>query len=172
MTMEYSKIIKGKKVWYYPVLGCSDRKKAVITSEPRDVCGTTCCNINILSSVVSIENLEPRLKRLKIQHTSQEQGKRLLKLGIPKWSADLSYNKTYGEYAVVPTDDQNEEWWRINPFLKPAWSVGRLIEIVSMCYTGTKFYYSPRTSHKIDFWLDRVESWTKIGFMDYSKLEE
>ena len=50
----------GKKVWYYPILGGRERKEAVITSGPYEMCGTTCCTIDIISSVVDIENLEER----------------------------------------------------------------------------------------------------------------
>ena len=51
----------GKKVWYYPILGNTRREEAVITSEPVEMCGTTCCFINIRTSVVDIENLEERI---------------------------------------------------------------------------------------------------------------
>ena len=58
--MKKHEIVKGKKVWYYPILGGSERKEAVITSEPYEMCGTVCCQIDILSSVVDIENLKER----------------------------------------------------------------------------------------------------------------
>lgn len=50
----------GKKVWYYPILGGSERKEAVITSGPYEMCGTVCCMIDIMSSCVDIENLKER----------------------------------------------------------------------------------------------------------------
>jgi len=58
--MEKSEVKVGKKVWYYPILGGSQRKEAVITSEPYEMCGTVCCKIDIMTSVVDIENLEER----------------------------------------------------------------------------------------------------------------
>jgi len=58
--MEKSEIKSGKKVWYYQILGGSQRKEAVITSEPYEMCGCICCKIDIMSSVVDIENLEER----------------------------------------------------------------------------------------------------------------
>ncbi len=58
--MKKAKIEIGKKVWYYPILGGSERKEAVITSEPYEMCGTVCCKIDIISSVVDIENLKER----------------------------------------------------------------------------------------------------------------
>lgn len=51
----------GKKVWYYPIFGGTERKEATITSEPIEMYGTTCCFIDIRSSVVDIENLEERI---------------------------------------------------------------------------------------------------------------
>ncbi len=58
--MKKEQIEIGKKVLYYPILGGSERKEAVITSEPYEMCGTVCCKIDILSSVVDIENLKER----------------------------------------------------------------------------------------------------------------
>ena len=59
--MKRNKFAIGKKVWYYPILGEHDRKEAVITGGPYDMCGTTCCNIDIISSIVDIENIEERI---------------------------------------------------------------------------------------------------------------
>ena len=58
--MKKIKIEIGKKVWYYPILGGSERKAAVITSGPYEMCGTTCCFIDVVSSCVDIDNLEER----------------------------------------------------------------------------------------------------------------
>ncbi len=58
--MKKKSIRVGAKVWYYPILGAGERKAAIITSEPFEMCGTTCCKINILSSVVDIDNLKER----------------------------------------------------------------------------------------------------------------
>lgn len=48
----------GKKVMYYPILGGSEKKPAVIESDVYNICGTQCCKINIMGAVVAIENLE------------------------------------------------------------------------------------------------------------------
>ena len=58
--MKMLQIEIGQKVWYYPILGGSERKAAVITSGPYEMCGTTCCMIDIMSSCVAIENLKER----------------------------------------------------------------------------------------------------------------
>lgn len=59
-NMEASEIAKGKKVWYYPIMGGKERKEAIITSVPYAMCGTTCCKIDIMCSVVDIDNLKER----------------------------------------------------------------------------------------------------------------
>ena len=62
--MKKEEIIAGTKVWYYPTLGDSKREEAVITSGPYEICGTVCCNIDIRSSVVCIDNLEKMITAL------------------------------------------------------------------------------------------------------------
>lgn len=56
--MKADKIKVGRSVWYYPILGGSKREPAVITGGPYEMCGTICCKIDIVSSVVDIDNLE------------------------------------------------------------------------------------------------------------------
>jgi len=56
--MKKSDVEIGKKVWYYPIFGGTNRKEAVITGGPYEMCGTVCCKIDIMASVVDIENLE------------------------------------------------------------------------------------------------------------------
>ena len=58
--MKKKDVIVGKRVWFYPILGDSKKVAAVIKSEPMQVCGSTCCMIDVRSSVVDIENLEER----------------------------------------------------------------------------------------------------------------
>ena len=60
--MEINKVRIGMKVWYYPILGGTEREDAVITSAPYYVGGTACCMINTKSSCVAIENLEERVE--------------------------------------------------------------------------------------------------------------
>lgn len=58
--MRKEDIIIGTPVWYYPFLKGKDRKEAVISSGPYEMCGTVCCKINISAAVVCIDNLEKR----------------------------------------------------------------------------------------------------------------
>lgn len=110
------------------------------------------------------------MKKLQNNFTTPEQSKRLLEIGVPADSADLYY-QDYGSIPmVVWTLTQPRDLRR--GFLKPCWSVGRLIEIFSKCYTGAKCYYSSRNLHKTEFWIERFDRLSKIGFIDFSKLEE
>ena len=58
--MKKGKIENGKKVWYYPIYSGDERKEAVITGGPYKIGGTVCCNIDIITSVVAIDNLKER----------------------------------------------------------------------------------------------------------------
>lgn len=72
MTREEIKI--GKAVWFYPLSDSPEREAAVITSNPFDWCGcSVCCNIDIRTCVVDIENLEPREENvIKVPLTKDE----------------------------------------------------------------------------------------------------
>lgn len=124
------------------------------------------------------------MKKLQNNFTTPEQSKRLLEMGVPADSADLYYSfytNLYERTAMFDTpsiinEDQHIEWSHKltngDTAYIPCWSVGKLIEIFSKCYTGAKCYYSPRNLHKTEFWMERFERLSKIGFMDFSKLEE
>lgn len=58
--MKKEEIIIGTPVWYYPFLNCKEKKEAVIINGPFEMCGTVCCKIDIISSVVCIDNLKKR----------------------------------------------------------------------------------------------------------------
>lgn len=58
--LNLNEVCIGKKVWYHSIIGDSKREEAIITSEPFEMCGITCCFIDIRSSCVNIESLEER----------------------------------------------------------------------------------------------------------------
>lgn len=119
------------------------------------------------------------IKKLQSDLTTPEQSKRLLELGVPADSANYYYQNELPEPKIIPSDRKYQEYIdsRIGTnreiwYFKPCWSVGRLMEIFSKCYTGAKCYYSPRNLHKTAFWMERFDRLTMICFMDFSKLEE
>lgn len=75
------------------------------------------------------------MKKLQNNYTSVEQSKRLLELGVPANSADcfiteinrMYYlgSRTYGEQEKLEKRDGGEP--------TPCWSVGRLMEIYTIC---------------------------------------
>ena len=109
------------------------------------------------------------MKTLQNDLTTIEQSKRLLELGVPKNSANHYYGKDGKLHYIDGTIPYS---LLLATGCTPCWSVGRLIEIFSKCYTGAKCYYSPRNLYKTEFWIERFERLSKIGFMDFSKLEE
>ena len=114
------------------------------------------------------------MKKLQNNFTTPEQSKRLLELGVPADSADCYFLSTDGITTWVRgVADKYMNWFgSIDRTPIPCWSVGRLIEIFSKCYTGAKCYYSPRNLHNTAFWMERFDRLTMICFMDFSKLEE
>ncbi len=139
------------------------------------------------------------MKQLQNDFTTPEQSKRLLELGVPANSSNLWYEKDESVYdenlgwihgaawSKVPShynwDKVENRYYTYDELKKiteeftgnetlPCWSVGRLIEIFSKCYTGAKCYYSPRNLYKTEFWIERFDRLTMICFIDFSKLED
>lgn len=58
--MEISEIAIGKKVYYHPIIGGTEKKEATITSEVFEIGGTPCCMVDSVSGCVAIEALTER----------------------------------------------------------------------------------------------------------------
>ena len=124
------------------------------------------------------------IKKLQNNFTTPEQSERLLELGVPADSADC-YTTTNNGRAVVLNLLFSEFMENIvaggfnNPdAYLPCWSVGRLIEIMALCY---KFDFSDSGSVQIyttdvkkgtvvDVLISDIERF--INKIDFSKLEE
>lgn len=114
------------------------------------------------------------MKKLQNNFTTPEQSKRLLELGVPADSADCYFingevSRPFVRYSPIHL---SRLFMDNTIAYTPCWSVGRLIDIFSKCYTGAKCYYSPRNLYKTEFWIERFNRLSKIGIMDFSKLEE
>lgn len=131
------------------------------------------------------------MKKLQEDHTTPEQSKRLLELGVPKDSANL-YNviptgyigfcrdKTFSEIRNEIISVSRTKYHPIytKDDIIPCWSVGRLIEIYIICiehYTGDKRLifgqYTVRLG-MIDCIIAAIEVGCDDGDIDFSKLEK
>ena len=104
------------------------------------------------------------IKTLQNNFTTPEQSKRMLKLGVPVWTADGL--QTYRGIKVL------EEPQYDNP--NPCWSVGRLIEIMKECSIPVTTWYIKSDSKKplLEYFMDDLDSALMERDMDFSKLEE
>lgn len=115
------------------------------------------------------------MKKLQNNFTTPEQSKRLLELGVPADSADCYY-QDYGSIPmVVWTLTQPRDLKR--GILKPCWSVGRLIEILSICSTTPFPNEITITRRNVDLsivetLINRIEELANYYSLDFSKLED
>jgi hypothetical protein len=58
--MKVNEIVIGKKVYYHPIIGGTEKKEATITSEVFEIGGTPCCMVDSVSGCVAIEALTER----------------------------------------------------------------------------------------------------------------
>ena len=58
--MKVNEIVIGKKVYYNPIIGGTEKKEATITSEVFEIGGTPCCMVDSVSGCVAIEALTER----------------------------------------------------------------------------------------------------------------
>lgn len=58
--MSIKDIVIGKKVYYHPIIGGTEKKEATITSEVFEIGGTPCCMVDSVSGCVAIEALTER----------------------------------------------------------------------------------------------------------------
>lgn len=125
------------------------------------------------------------MKTLQNDHTTPEQSKRLLELGVPADSANYVYDCALigGEkyYSLSILEDELFSVYKRRfedpcTDIIPCWSVGRLIEISRICTT------LPEEEYMFPFWYDTqdniewairvIESGCRTEHMDFSKLEE
>ena len=123
---------------------------------------------------------------LKPLFTTQEQSKTLLELGVPRDTADFKYvpQRTFNTYFLAdPADglDDSKVFYPNEPTFNgtgvrewdiPCWSIGRLFQILSICYDH------PRCTYVIDMsifpdmesMIGDIEYNVKNGMVDFSKL--
>lgn len=115
------------------------------------------------------------MSKLQSDFTTPEQSKRLLELGVPKWTANYYY-EGYGfgaGYSKSIYVCPNQKFSSMIDF--PCWSVGRLIEILKVCIIDKSeleeiFEYLKDCIYTVDALLQMYKEWK--DFIDFSKLEE
>lgn len=126
------------------------------------------------------------MKEFQKDHTTPEQSKRLLELGIPAESANCCYPETHlGErvktanYVHVLGDGERI----LGDKAIPCWSALRLMEIIDICALGensdpnTEEYPSTiKVMNKlhipyVEYLVKSIERAVQLGIIDFSKLE-
>lgn len=116
------------------------------------------------------------IKLLQNHHTTPEQSKRLLELGVPMDSADcICFNPYYD--GNIPELAEIYVWkgkypQRVDKYTLPCWSAGRLIEIFEIC-TGLVWQNEVIDGYtKIDMLLEDFDDRENKYHFDFSKLED
>ena len=114
------------------------------------------------------------MKKLQNNFTTPEQSKRLLELGVPADSSDCYYAPfTRGVQVRHEPYELRNTFFDEYPFT-PCWSVGRLIEIYSLCVTCDPNVRSPMlgSCNNTELFVNMLEFAYTINVLDFSKLEE
>lgn len=128
------------------------------------------------------------MKKLQNNFTTPEQSKRLLELGVPADSADCAYRLGINEFVkmliLIPKDTTYTAFadsiFRVlEDRCLPCWSVGRLIEVMTICYkwdllscASFRIYITDIISHNlINQLINDLSLEIRRGKIDFLKLE-
>lgn len=117
------------------------------------------------------------MKILQNHFTTPEQSKRLLALGVPANSADMYYRLANHQYYVRDkfSIKQHDFFEFYKNIFYPCWSVGRLIEIITICREEiyTRLLFSRVDDHtNIENLIHYISAEIENGHIDFSKLED
>lgn len=114
------------------------------------------------------------MKKLQKNFTTPEQSKKLQELGVPADSADCYFDSTkLGRPAIKILQIECDLIHTGQQF--PCWSVGRLIEIISICFDHSKCalcYDLGGLLSVEDIIEETIKPNLEDGMLDFSKLEE
>ena len=121
------------------------------------------------------------MKKLQCNFTTPEQSKRLLELGVPRWTADcfrLDFSSAFGisedkRYSTSISLLCYEYQMDFHDKL-PCWSVGRLIEIYLLCAELKKpqMIFIKEDVLMMDRMINELCYMAESERLDFSKLEE
>lgn len=112
------------------------------------------------------------MRKLQNNFTTQEQSKRLLELGVPRWTAD-EYRDEKGYRHTLEGILDVELFFQNFPYYLPCWSVGRLMEIYDTCVENIESW--PVVKQDISYLINTIvaiDYAVKEGRIDFSKLED
>lgn len=124
------------------------------------------------------------MAKLQINYTNVFQSGRLLKMGVPAWSADCSQEKDQGgsfwQHKWIKHEWNNDyDAKDYQKFLDrkkdtfPCWSVARLNEIFKICsYNHIEIYDLDFDGTQIERAMQAFENYAKYNWLDFSKLED
>lgn len=122
------------------------------------------------------------MKQLQNNFTTPEQSKRLLELGVPADSADMYYCKlhteTFWSLNVISGATYTSMSTPLYDFMfVPCWSVGRLIEITTICrewFEGQKYhsFVFQKDISPLEKTIEKIERAARMYQLDFSKLED
>ena len=110
--------------------------------------------------------------KLQNNFTTVEQSKRLLELGVPRWTADMYYQFDSFQqlYRMQAFEDGYEHSSQMCEKDLPCWSVGRLMEIYEICSGKVWDNTVIEGYSKIDMLLEDFDNYECR--LNFSKLEE
>lgn len=114
------------------------------------------------------------MKQLQSNFTTLEQSKRLLALGVPEWTVDCVTSR-YGGSTFFVQECQLLRRCIDSDNYVPCWSVGRLIEIITICSAElyTRLLFSRIDDHtNIENLIHYISAEIENGHIDFSKLEK
>ena len=102
------------------------------------------------------------MKTLQNDYTTPEQSKRLLELGVPKWTANGLHCMRGIKLLEKPDKD--------NP--NPCWTLGRLMEIFTICYPGMRSIHLTKEDmdSPLESMVDVFETGVRRYYLDFSRL--
>lgn len=112
------------------------------------------------------------MKKLQNDFTTPEQSKRLLELGVPRWTAN-EYRDEKGYRHTLEGILDVELFFQNFPDYLPCWSVGRLMEIYDICVENTESW--PVVKQDISYLINTIvaiDYAVKENRIDFSELEE
>lgn len=120
------------------------------------------------------------IKKLQNDHTSPEQSKRLLELGVPAWTANIMFDKNRRRYELIETEDESLAETQRTLFYNggaiPHWSAGRLMEICKKCETKEDYEQLcdelKECRNYCELIISHIDVRKILLIIDFSKLEE